>query len=110
VVSHHGWQQSSSQALVDAIHARVAIMDNGETKGGSTPVLQTLKAAPGLETLWQLHYSDEGGALNNVAEEYIANPQGQDAGFGIELVADRDGSFDVTNARTGATKHYAARP
>ena len=37
VVSHHGWMQSSSPALVDAIGARVAIMDNGEKKGGSTP-------------------------------------------------------------------------
>ena len=35
VVSHHGWNQSSSPALVDAIQPRVAIMDNGEKKGGS---------------------------------------------------------------------------
>ena len=32
VVSHHGWYQSSSPALVDAIHPRVAIMDNGAKK------------------------------------------------------------------------------
>ena len=37
VVSHHGWYQSSSPALVAAIHPRVAIMDNGAKKGGSTP-------------------------------------------------------------------------
>ena len=37
VVSHHGWYQSSSPALVDAIHPRVAIMDNGAKKGGSIP-------------------------------------------------------------------------
>jgi competence protein ComEC len=109
IVSHHGWEQSSSAPFVDALHARVAIMDNGEMKGGSTPVLQTIKAAPGLETLWQLHYSKDGGAVNNTAPEYIANLQGTDPGHGIELVAARDGSFDVTNARTGSTKHYAAK-
>ena len=35
VVSHHGWYPSSSPAFVDGIAPRVAIMDNGEKKGGS---------------------------------------------------------------------------
>jgi len=109
IVSHHGWYQSSSPALVDAIHARVAIMDNGAEKGGSTPSLKTIKSSPGLETLWQLHYSNEGGAANNTAGEYIANPQGADAGNSLELVASPDGSFDVINSRIGLTKHYAAQ-
>jgi len=109
VVSHHGWNQSSSPALIDAIHSRVAIMDNGAKKGGSTEPLKLIKAAPGLETLWQLHYSEEGGPANNTAAEYIANPEGPDAGHGIELVASKDGSFDVINARTGVKKHYAAK-
>ncbi len=109
IVSHHGWSQSSSPALVDAIHARVAIMDNGAKKGGSTPILQTIKAAPGLETLWQLHFSEEGGPANNTAEEFIANPEGPDAGHSLELVASKDGSFEVINTRTRATKHYAAK-
>jgi len=109
IVSHHGWEQSSSPALVDAIHARVAIMDNGAKKGGSLPVLKTIEAAPGLETLWQLHYSEEGGPAYNTAAEFLANVQGPDTGHGLELVAGKDGSFDVINARTGASKHYAAK-
>ncbi|WP_263356046.1 ComEC/Rec2 family competence protein [Acidicapsa ligni] len=109
IVSHHGWNQSSSPALVDAIHSRVAIMDNGADKGGSTPTLQTIRSAPGLETLWQIHYSNEGGEANNTDAEYIANPKGPDAGYGLELVASPDGSFDVINARTQKTKHYEAK-
>lgn len=109
IVSHHGWNQSSSPALVDAVHARVAVMDNGEKKGGSTPTLVTLTGAPGLEALYQVHASKEGGAEHNRGEAYIANPLGTDAGFGIELRAARDGSFDVVNERTGAAQHYAAR-
>lgn len=108
IVSHHGWYQSSSPALVDAIHARVAIMDNGETKGGSTPTLETIEKAPGLESLWQLHYSDEGGSEHNTAEKYIANPQGPDAGHYLELTGDRDGSFEVLNTRTNFTQTFAA--
>jgi competence protein ComEC len=108
IVSHHGWYQSSSPALVHAVHARVAIMDNGEKKGGSTPTLETIAKSPGLETLWQLHYSDEGGVKDNTAQEYIANLQGPDTGHFIELTAKRDGSFEVLNSRTNQTKEYAA--
>jgi beta-lactamase superfamily II metal-dependent hydrolase len=109
IVSHHGWYQSSSPALVDAIHARVAIMDNGADKGGSTPTLKTIRSAPGLEALWQLHYSNEGGVENNTAEELVANPKGPDAGHYLELTAGKDGSFDVTNSRNGLTRHYGAK-
>lgn len=108
VVSHHGWYQSSSPALVDAIHPRVAIMDNGAKKGGSIPTLDTVRKAPGIEALWQLHYSDEGGAAHNTPSEYIANLDGPDAGHGIEVTASRDGSFTVHNSRTDGDKHYAA--
>jgi competence protein ComEC len=110
IVSHHGWYQSSSPALVDAIHPRVAIMDNGATKGGSTSTLKTVSQAPGLETLWQLHFSNEGGASNNTAERYIANLPGPDAGHSLELTAASDGSFEVRNARTNFTQKYAAHP
>jgi competence protein ComEC len=108
VVSHHGWYQSSSPALVDAIHPRVAIMDNGAKKGGSIPVLDTVRKAPGIEALWQLHYSDEGGAAHNTKAEYIANLDGPDAGHDIEITASRDGSFTVHNSRTGIDKDYTA--
>jgi competence protein ComEC len=108
VVSHHGWFHSSSPALVDAIHPTVAIMDNGAKKGGSIAVLDTVRHAPGLEALWQLHYSDEGGAAHNTAAEYIANLDGPDAGHDIAVTGNRDGSFTVRNGRTGVEKSYAA--
>jgi competence protein ComEC len=109
IVSHHGWYQSSSPALVDAISPVVAIMDNGETKGGSTPTLVTLKNDPGLEALWQLHYSKEGGPQYNTASEYIANLQGTDPGNYFKVTAYRDGEFIVLNSRTQEAKTYQAR-
>jgi hypothetical protein len=108
IVSHHGWFQSSSPALVDAIHPRVAIMDNGAKKGGSIAVLDTVRHAPGIEALWQLHYSDEGGTTHNTQSEYIANLDGPDAGHDIEVTASRNGNFTVRNGRTGAEKDYVA--
>lgn len=108
IVSHHGWYQSSSPAFVHGIHPRVAIMDNGEKKGGSPGTLDTLHSSPGLEALYQLHYSTE-SADKNTAAEYIANLQGPDAGNPIELTASPDGSFSVTNTRTHLTKDFPTR-
>lgn len=108
IVSHHGWYQSSSPALVYGIHSRVAVMDNGEKKGGSPATLDTLQASPGLEALYQLHYSAE-SAGKNTAAEYIANLQGTDPGNPIELTASADGSFRVTNTRSNQTKLFPAR-
>jgi competence protein ComEC len=108
VVSHHGLFQSSSPALVDAIAPRVAVMNNGDTKGGSTPTFETLAKTPGLETLWQLHFAEAAGA-HNTAAAYIANPTGTDTANYLKLTAKPSGSFAIFNSRTKATKDYAAR-
>ena len=107
VVSHHGWYQSSSPALVDAIAPRVAIMDNGATKGGSIPTVKTIRAIPGLAAEYQLHYSEEAGAGNPPAE-YLANLHGPDTGNDLEVTASRDGNIAVYNPRTGQTRDYGA--
>ncbi len=109
IVSHHGWSQSGSPALVYGIAPRVAIMDNGAKKGGSPPVWDIIEKSPGLENLWQLHFSEEGGEAHNVPAEYIANPMGPDAGNYLELTAWPDGHFDVFNSRTQNTRGYPAK-
>jgi competence protein ComEC len=109
IVSHHGWYQSNSPAFLNAIAPRVAIMDNGAKKGGTPSAWDTIEKSPRLENLWQLHYSEEGGAAHNVPAEFIANPEGPDTANYLELTAWPDGSFEVFNSRTKNTKHYAAR-
>lgn len=106
VVSHHGWQQSGSPALVHGIEPRVAIMDNGAKKGGTPSTWDIIRSSPHLEDLWQLHFSEEGGNAHNVAADFIANPEGTDAGNYLELTAKTDGSFDVFSSRTKNSKHY----
>ena len=110
IVSHHGWQQSGSPALVDGLAPRVAIMDNGAKKGGSPPAWDIIEKSPGLEDLWQLHFSDEGGNAHNVAAPFIANlSNAPDAGNYLKLTAWKDGHFEIFNSRTKATKKYRAR-
>ncbi|MGD0578706.1 MAG: MBL fold metallo-hydrolase, partial [Bryobacteraceae bacterium] len=109
IVSHHGWSESDSKALVYGLRPRVAIMDNGARKGGSPSVWQTITSSPGLEDLWQLHYSIEGGEKANVPPERIANVDEKCQGLGIEADVGTDGAFSLKNLRTGFSKHYAAR-
>ena len=107
VVSHHGWYLSNSAAFLNGISPRVAIMDNGAKKGGTPSAWDNIEKSPRLENMWQLHFSEQGGATHNVAHEYLANLEGSDAGHYLELTAWRDGSFDVMNSRTSKSKHYA---
>jgi beta-lactamase superfamily II metal-dependent hydrolase len=109
IASHHGFFQSGSGVLVHAIAPRVAIMDNGAKKGGSPAAWDVIKTSAGLEDLWQLHYSEEGGDAHNVAASFLANLQGPDAGNYLKIAAAADGSFAVFNSRTGEIKKYAAR-
>jgi len=108
IVSHHGWLQSNSPALLAAISPRIAIMDNGVTKGGSPASWDIIKNSSKLDDLWQLHFSNEGGATHNSAESFIANVSGPDAGNYLKLSVWADGNLDVYNSRTQATKHYTA--
>jgi competence protein ComEC len=109
IVSHHGWYQSGSPTFLNAIEPRVAVMDNGAKKGGTPSAWDIIEKSPRLEDLWQVHFSEEGGAAHNVAIEFIANPEGPDAGHYLELTAWPQGDFEVFNSRTEKTKRYPAK-
>jgi beta-lactamase superfamily II metal-dependent hydrolase len=108
IVSHHGWDHSSSPALVDDLRARAAIMDNGDKKGGSPLTFQTLAAVPSHPDLWQLHFSEAAGKGLNRPEDFIANPHGEDHAHMLEVDAEPDGSFKVINRRNGFRRSYPA--
>jgi competence protein ComEC len=105
MVSHHGNDISNSPALVHAIQPKVAIMNNGARKIGAPSVLKALRSSPGLEALYELHYSVR-GAEDNAPADFIANLQDSPDGKWIKVSASKDGSFTVTNGRTGAAKTF----
>lgn len=109
VVSHHGFVTSNSREFLNSIAPRVAIMDNGASKGGAPSSWEAVKKSPRLEDLWQVHFANEGGAEHNVADSFIANVSGSDAGHCLKLTAWPDGNFEVFNSRTKQTKLYTAR-
>jgi competence protein ComEC len=108
LTSHHGLNQSGSPALVNAVHPRVAIMNNGAKKGGSPDAWQIVKDSPGLEDLWQLHYALEGGKAHNVPDSFIANVDEFDQGDYLKLTAESNGAFTVWNSRNKFQKIYKA--
>lgn len=109
LVTHHGSDASNAKAIVWALHPRVAIMDNGPRKGGSPAAWQIVHDSPGLEDLWQLHYAAESDRDHNVADDRIANVKENCEGKYLKVSAESDGTFTVTNARTGAQKTYTQK-
>jgi len=109
LTTHHGMNLSGSAAIVHALAPRVAIMNNGARKGGSPEAWQAIRSSPGLEDIWQLHYTVKAGNENNTPAQFIANPEENCKGYGLKLSADSDGSFTVTNTRTGYSKRYSPR-
>jgi competence protein ComEC len=107
IVSHHGWLQSNSPALLAAIAPRIAIMDNGADKGGSPFSWDIVRKSPKLEDLWQLHFSNEGGVAHNSGDSFIANLRGPDEGNYLKLSVWADGRLEVYNSRTQTIKDYA---
>jgi competence protein ComEC len=129
---HHGQATSNSEVLVHALRPRVAIMNNGIRKGGEPVVMKTLNSSPGLENLWQMHFSQLSGQEYTVPGIFIANtvdeqpaalpiapmtpptpgtaaappPAHNGTAYWIKLSAKQDGSFTVVNARNGFSKEY----
>jgi competence protein ComEC len=93
-----------------AVQPRVAIMNNGATKGGSPEAFESLHtsvAARGLQDVWQVDKSANAG-VRNFADDRIANLD-EKTGYWIKVSATEDGSFTVTNGRTEQTKTYRAQ-
>jgi beta-lactamase superfamily II metal-dependent hydrolase len=124
LTTHHGLTLSGPPALVRAVQPRVAIINNAATKGASAETLTTLRSTPTLQDIWQLHYSvprqpnaayyeaqAPGGPSLNTEEPRIANLEANPAhapAYYIKVSARTDGSFVVTNSRTGVSKAYPA--
>jgi competence protein ComEC len=109
LVTHHGANQSNPKALVWALHPRVAVIDNGARKGASPAAWQIVHDSPGLEDLWQLHYAADSDREHNMDPDHIANLKENCEGKYFKVTAQADGTFTLTNARTGNQKAYAKK-
>lgn len=105
LVPHHANSDSNVPALLAALRPRVIVSNNGATKGGAADALASIHHLPGVDDVWQLHRSMAQGAENS-ADALLANVDDGATGYWIKVSANSDGSFSVTNARTGPTRTY----
>ena len=127
---HHGQSSSNSEVAVHAMHPRVAIMNDGTRKGGEPDVMKTVHSSPGLEDLWQLHFSLLSGQEYAAPGVFTANvvdeqpnvlpvapmpapganapppPVHNGRAYWVKVSAREDGTFTVTNSRNGFSKEY----
>src|SRR2546422_11714573 len=75
LVSRHGQPSSNSEVLVHALRPRVIITNNGPRKGGQPDAMRILLSSPGLEDLWQIHFSFLGGQEYTVPGIFVANSE-----------------------------------
>ena len=109
-------------------------MNNGTRKGGQPDAMKILLNSPGLQDLWQIHFSRLGGQEYTVPGMFIANlfdepqpampvapmappqpgaqappaPLHNGTAYWIKVSAQTDGTFTVTNGRNGFSKTYRA--
>ena len=107
LTAHHATHVSPKS--VYGLAPRVIVMNNGPRKGGLPNAWKLLHEAPGLEDMWQLHFSLTGGKDRNAADPFIANLEEQCQGMYLKVSASEDGSFTVFNARSKYSKTYAAK-
>ncbi len=107
LVPHHGGNDVSHPSLVAALTPRIAIVNNGRIKGGQGRTFDMLHASKSIEDVWQLHRSENEG-VRNFPDPRIANLD-ETTGHWLKLSASTNGSFSVTNGRTGERKAYARR-
>jgi competence protein ComEC len=131
LIARHG--NVNTDLLVHPLRPRAAIINNGTRKGGQPEGMKVLFSSPGLEDIWQIHFSLLSGQEYTLPGMFIANtvdepqaampvapmtlpPQGQQAppapqhngtAYYFKVSALPDGSFTVTNTRNGFSKTYS---
>ena len=122
----------NADLLVHSIRPRAIVTNNGTRKGVPPEAMKIFFTSPGVEDLWQVHFSQLGGQEYTVPGMFIANlldqpltampiapieapPAGPQAppppahdgkAYYFKISAQQDGTFSVTNTRNGFSKTY----
>lgn len=110
-VTHHGLDSSNNPLVLRSLAPRVAVMNNGVTKGCLPDVFTTLQDTKSLEAVYQLHKNlRPDGATNNVADEYIANKDKECQGNYVKLSVAADAkSYTVSIPANGHSRSFQTK-
>jgi L-ascorbate metabolism protein UlaG (beta-lactamase superfamily) len=133
IAARHG--NVNAAFLVHPLQPRAIVTNNGTRKGGQPEAMKIFHSSPGVEDIWQIHFSELSGQEYAVPGLFTANlyddqptalpvapfvapPQGQQAppapghsgtAYWLKISAREDGTFTVTNTRNGFQKTYGPR-
>lgn len=106
-VNVHGQFKGIAPEFVHALNAPVIVMGNGARKGADAETWPVISTAPGLQDIWQSHYSLNAGEGKNPPSDFLANIEGEEDGFHwIKISVQPDGSYTITNSRNNFSKTY----
>jgi hypothetical protein len=108
--SHHGMDASNNPLVIRALEPRVAVINNGATKGCDPQTFLSLKQTPSVEAIYQVHRNLRNDGSFNADDEFIANAQQDCKASFIKLSVDSTGaSYTVWVPSTGHSRTYRTK-
>ena len=109
--THHAVRDDVLPQQMWAMAPTVAVMNNGPVKGAGAIAVETILRSPGLQDVWSLHKLLANDAAHNAPEPLTANLGATDGcqGAWIRARVMGDGTFTLTNSRTGFSKSYRVK-
>jgi len=101
---HHAGDDAAHPFVLAPFSPLAVIANNGPSKGNGVNGSRTMQRLFGNSAVWQLHRSAS-PAVSNVPDSNIVNLDDSMHQF-LKVIATKDGSFTVVNARTGDERIY----
>jgi competence protein ComEC len=109
-VTHHGLDTSNNPVLIRSLEPRVAIMNNGVTKGCEPLTFASLKETPSVQAIYQLHRNNREDSVNNTADELIANRDAECQANYVKLSVEPAGkTYTVSIPGTGHERTFETK-
>ncbi len=107
-VNHHGLDVSNNPLLVHSLAPTISVMNNGPRKGTARATVETLRASPGIQAMYQVHKNVRDDA--NTADEFVANHAEKCEAQYLKLSVAADGrSYTMHIPGTGHVRTYQTK-